>query len=155
MQLCESFNQFSYNVVPSLNIPKSLSDENPIMSIIKSFEKHPRIVKIMIKVLVSTLHFRKTSCNKVEKIISNLNFKNSCQIEDIPTKIIKMNKDLIAKFTAGNFNSCIDEVEFPSELLHADIVPIHKKKDTSSKSNNRLLSILSTYFLISKSVWKN
>ena len=125
------------------------------MSVIKSFEKHPRIVKIMIKALVSTLHFRKTSCNKVEIIIRNLNFKKSCQIEDISTKIIKLNKDLIAKFTVGNFNSCIDEVEFPSELLHADIVPIHKKKDTSSKSNNRLLSILSTYFLISKSVWKN
>ena len=50
------------------------------------------------------------------------------QQEDIPTNIIKLNKDVIAKFTAENFNSCIDEGEFASELKHADIVPIHKKE---------------------------
>ena len=78
-------------------------------------------------------------------IISNLNIKKSCQQEDIPTKIIKLNKDLIAKFITENFDSCIDEGEFPSELNHVDIVPIHKKKDKSDKSNRRPLSILSNY----------
>ena len=91
------------------------------------------------------IHFRKTSCNEVEKIISNLNIKKSCQQEDIPTKIIKLNKDLIATFIAENFNSCIDKGEFPSELKHADIAPIHKKKDRSDKSNYRPVSILSNY----------
>ena len=56
-----------------------------------------------------------------------------------------MNKDLIAKFIVENFNSCIDEGEFPSELKHADIVPIHKKKDKSDISNYRPVSILSNY----------
>ena len=67
------------------------------------------------------------------KIVCNLNIKNSYQ-QDIPTKIIKLNKDLIAEFIAENFNSCIDEGEFPSEFKHADIVPVHKKKDKSDKS---------------------
>ena len=89
---------------------------DPIMSVIKSFDKHPSIVKIKAKAFDSTFHFRKTSCNEVEKIISNLNIKKSCQQEDIPTKIIKLNKDLIAEFIAENFNSCIDEGEFPSGL---------------------------------------
>ena len=40
---------------------------------------------------------------------------------------------------------CIEEGEFPSELKHADIVPIHKKKDNSDKCNYRPLSILSNY----------
>ena len=76
---------------------------------------------------------------------SQQNIKKSCQQEDIPTKIIKLNIDLIAKFIAENFNSCIDEGEFPSELKHADIVSIHQKKDKSDKSNYRPVSILSNY----------
>ena len=150
-ELCEAFNQFFSNVVPSLNIPKAKSfltasdNLDLIMSVIKSFDKHPSIVKIKAKGFDSTFHFRKTSCNEVEKIISNLNIKKSCQQEDIPTKIIKLNKDLIAKFIAENFNSCIDKGEFPSELKHADIAPIHKKKDRSDKSNYRPVSILSNY----------
>ena len=59
---------------------------------------------------------------------------------------------MIAKFITENFNFRIDEVEFPSELKHAIIVPNHKKKDMSNKSNYRLVSILSDYLLISKSV---
>ena len=56
-----------------------------------------------------------------------------------------MNKDLIAKFIAEDFNSCIDEGEFSSESKHADIVPIHKKKDRSGNSNYRPVSILFNY----------
>ena len=55
---------------------------------------------------------------------------------------------LVAKFIAKNCNSCIDEVEFTSELKHANIVPIYKKKDKSDKSNYRPArpaSILSNY----------
>ena len=150
-ELCETFYQFFSNVVPSLNIPKpkpfpTASDNlDPIMSVIKSFDKHPSTVKIKAEGFDSTFHFRKTSCNEVEKIISNLNIKKSCQQEDIPTKIIKLNKDLIATFIVENFNSYIDKGEFPSELKHADIVLIHKKKDKSDKNNYITVSILSNY----------
>ena len=71
-ELCETFNQLFYNVVPTLNIPKpksfpTASDNlDPIMSVIKSFDKHPGIVKIKAKGFDSTFHFRKTSCNVVE-----------------------------------------------------------------------------------------
>ena len=44
-----------------------------------------------------------------------------------------------------NFNSCIDESEFPFGLKHPDIVPIHKKKYKSGKCNYRPVSILSNY----------
>ena len=84
------------------------------MSVIKSSDNHPSIVKIETKALDSTFHFRKTSGNEVEKIISKLDIKKTCQEEDIPIKIIKLNKNLIAKFKDENFNSCIDEGEFPS-----------------------------------------
>ena len=128
---------------------------DPIMSVIKSFDKHPGIIKIKAKAFDSTFHFRKTSCNEVEKIISNLNIKMSCQQGDILTRIIKLNKDLIAKFKAENFNSCIDEGEFLSKLIHADIAPIHKKKCKSYKSNYRPVSILSNYSKVNEKLIYN
>ena len=56
-ELCETFNQFLSNVVPTLNIPKPKSflmasdNLDPIMPVIKSFDKHPSIVKIKAKAL--------------------------------------------------------------------------------------------------------
>ena len=84
-EICETCNQFFCNVVPTLNIPKQKSlpkasnDLDPIMPVIKYFDKHPSTVKIKAKDFDSTFHFRKTSCNEVENIISNLNIKKSCQ----------------------------------------------------------------------------
>ena len=56
-----------------------------IMSVIKSFDKHPSIVDVKAKELDSTFDFRKTSCNEVGKILSNLNIKKTCQQQDVPT----------------------------------------------------------------------
>ena len=106
-----------------------------IMSVIRSFDKHPSIVEIQAKALDSKFHFRKTSCSEVGKIVSDLNIKEYWKQEDVPTKIIKLNKDLIATFIAENFNFCIDQGEFPYELKHANIVPIHKKKNKSDLNN--------------------
>ena len=85
----------------------------------KAIKKRSRLRNIFLKHIIYshdiiTFHFRKTSGNEVEKIINNLDIKKSCQQEDILTKITKLNKDMIAKFIAQNFNSCIDEGEFCS-----------------------------------------
>ena len=74
-------------------------------------------------------------------IISQLNTAKTCQNANTPTKIIKINKDIFAKFISNNFNHCIDEGEFPYELKHADVVPVHKKKDKCVKENYRPVSI--------------
>ena len=71
----------------------------------------------------------------------------SCQKEDIPTMIIKLNEDLIVKFISHNFDFCIGGSEFSFELKHANFVPIHKKKDKSDKSNYRAVSTLSKVVL--------
>ena len=59
--------------------------------------------------------------------------------------IIKLNKDLISKIIAEVFYFCTDKVEFPSESKHADIVPIHRKKDKSDKNNYIPVSIFYDY----------
>ena len=83
----ETFNQFFSNVVSSLNIlklkPFPIASENfdPIMYVIKSFDKHPSKIKTKTKALDTTFYFRKTNCYEVEKIFSNLNTKKSSQRE--------------------------------------------------------------------------
>ena len=142
-ELCETFDQFFSNVVPTLNIPKQSfpmvsGNLDPIMSVIKFPDKHASIVKIKAKVLDSTFHFRKKlAAVKLKRLSVISTLKNLANKKIFPRKIIKLNKDLIAKFIPENVNFGIDEGEFPSELKHADIVPVHKKKDKSDKSNYR------------------
>ena len=100
-ELHETFNQFFYKVVSNLNIPKPktfpITSKNfdPYISVIKSSDKHPSIIKSKTKALDTTYYFRKTSCNEVEKIFSNLNTKMSSQQKLALSKITKLNQDLI------------------------------------------------------------
>ena len=57
--------------------------------------------------------------------------------------MIKLNKYIFAGFIAKDFNNCVDKGVFPDDLKHADVTPIHKKKDKSDKTNYRPVSILS------------
>ena len=45
-------------------------------------------------------------------------------------------------FICLHFNYCIDTGEFPQVFKHADITPVHKKKEKSGKTNYRPVSIL-------------
>ena len=72
--------------------------------------------------------FENTYTDVVVKVINNLNVAKSCQMNDIPTKVIKINKDIFTNFIMDHFNYFIAYGEFPDELKHPDIIPIHKKE---------------------------
>ena len=80
---------------------------------------------------------------KYKNIIRGMNVHKTCQLKDIPTKIIKMNSDIFANFTCLPFNYCIDIGEFPQEFKNADIIPVHTKKEKGEKTNYTPVSILS------------
>ena len=71
-----------------------------------------------------------------------MNVHKTCQLKDIPTKIIKMNSDIFGNFNSLHFNYCIDTGEFPQEFKNADIIPAHKKREKSDKTNYRPVGIL-------------
>ena len=50
------------------------------------------------KKLNSTFSFQNTDTDVVIKVINNLNAAKTCQVNDIPTKAIKINKDIFANF---------------------------------------------------------
>ena len=76
------------------------------------------------------------------KVINNLSVAKTCQVNDIPTKVIKINKDIFANFIMDHFNYCIANGEFPDELEHVDVIPVHKKNEKCNKTNYRPVSIL-------------
>ena len=67
-----------------------------------------------------------------------MNISKACQNTDNPTKIIKSNADLLFR----NFNYCLEKSEIPCMLKHADVVPVHKKKEKTDRANYRPMSIL-------------
>ena len=85
---------------------------------------------------------KETNSNEVIKLIKNLNVNKACQNTDTPTKITKSNADLFASYIFRNYNYCLEKGEFPCVLKHADVVPVHKKKEKTDKANYRPLSIL-------------
>ena len=83
------------------------------------------------------------------KVIINLNAAKSCEINDIPTKVNKMNKDIFAKFIMDHFNYCITYGEFPDELKHFNVTIVQKKNEKCDKTNYRPAKILSNISKIS------
>ena len=105
-------------------------------------QNHPSAVNVKQREFNSIFSFKNTNENEVRKIIKNLNVRKTCQGSDTPTKIIKLNIDLFSSFICQNFNYCISISKFPNELKHADVIPVHTKKDKSDKTNYRPINKL-------------
>ena len=103
------------------------------------FSTHSKITQALriskVKSFNSTFSFENTYTDEVMKVINNLNVAKTCQVNDIPTKVIKMNKDIFANFITDHFNYRIAYGEFPDELKHTDVIPVHKKNEKCNKTN--------------------
>ena len=53
-----------------------------------------------------------------------------------------MNKYIFPNFITDHFNYCIANGEFPDELKHPDVIPVHKKNKKCNKTKCRPVSIL-------------
>ena len=89
-----------------------------------------------------TFSFENTYTDVVIKVLNNLNVAKTCQVNDIPAKVIKMNKGIFANFITDHFNYCIAYGEFPDESKYADAIPVHKKNEECNKINYRPVRIL-------------
>ena len=114
---------------------------DPVLAATIMFQDHPSIKNIREKNFKSVFSFTHTNDLEVKKIIRGMNVHKTCQLKDIPTKIIKLNSDIFANFICLHFNYCIDNGEFPQEFQKADIIPVHKKNEKSDKTNYRPVSI--------------
>ena len=104
-------------------------DSDSVLSVLNAFENYPSIKNIKSKKFNLTFSFESTNADVIMKVINNLNVVNSCQINDIPTKVIEMSKDIFANFITDHFNYRIAYGEFPEVML------AHKKKEKCDKKN--------------------
>ena len=78
----------------------------------------------------------------ISKIINNLDTSKGTQLGNVPTNIMKDNKDLFSYFISASSNNAVSKGVFPDELKHADIRPIYKKDSRNEKENYNPVSIL-------------
>ena len=153
--IAETFNKFFANIVPSLGL--QCKDEllasvehiqDPLEKIIEKFKQHPSIIAIMKhRPNKSNFSFSRVAKRSIESLIKTLDSSKTIQKDNIPTKIIKENIDIMSNIFHEDINKCFSESFFPDDLKRAEVIPVFKKdikKDSKTlKENYRPVSILS------------
>ena len=141
LQTAEVLNTFFGNIVKNLeknhysNFDSVINNVKvPTLRAILKYRDHPSILAIQNNIKNGIkLAFEEIDLISIEKEIRNLKMNKASQSSDIPTKIIKQNVDIFAKFLWEIINSSIKPSTFPSCLKSADMTPLHKKGKNRQK----------------------
>ena len=145
-KVAEIFWSYFDGILDGLNISKEHSD--PILNAIKTFKKHPSILKIKELNSGCRFSFENVSLEDVKKVTRELDISKASQLLDIPTKIFKQNADIFSEFFFVNINHSMNNSTFPEQLKWADVKPVFKKNSRTDKENYRPVSILPNIFKI-------
>ena len=98
-------------------------------------------------------HLKKRQCKsiilnpsdeyEIIEAINGLNCHKSQGYIDVPVKLIKHAKFIIANYLRGSFNSCIEKGYYPDQVKIAKVVPLYKSGNKTEVGDYRLISILS------------
>ena len=149
-QIAEIFNSYFANIVENLDITGFSTFDysydpgmDYISNIIEKFKSHPSIMKIKENVNVNTcFNFTNVDQSFISDKINSLDKKKSTTFNNIPTKILVENEDIISPFITEMYNQSNCKSNFPKSLKLADVTPAHKKEDRTKKDNYRNVSIL-------------
>jgi exonuclease III/predicted transport protein len=163
-EIAETFNNFYVDVVSSLGIDGNKALENdtsgitdPVLKAVKRFEDHPSILEIKKNVTIDT-EFSFSEVTKEEMLIEidKLKVKKAGTYMNIPTRILKEAKDVVAEPLMQIWkNEVIMNKKFPSKLKLADITPIFKKLQNIKKENYRPVSLLPVVSKIFERIMQN
>ena len=109
--------------------------------IIDSFRFHPSIKNIKRNYQITSKFSFKPVSEKFVKDIVNYLSLNKAAGGKIPPKILK-ECDFSFHFLTNCINEAIKNKKFPDSTKLSNIVPVHKKKDRTDKTNCRRVSIL-------------
>ena len=89
-----------------------------------------------------TFSFDLVSSDTIFKEILSLDTKKATKNNDVPTKIVKANADLLSIFASNAFNEFVISCKFLPVLKLVDVKPVHKKASRLEKTNYRPVSLL-------------
>lgn len=94
--------------------------------------------------MIPDLNLSNTTPEHIKKIIKKFQPKNSCDIQGISTKMVKLIGDSIAYPLSHIFNLSLFSGLFPSKLKQCRVIPIFKAGDNRECDNYRPISLLSS-----------
>ena len=114
-----------------------------IANIIVKSRNHPSILTIKERVKVEKCFSflpvdESVRCDKID----SLDERKPTTYNNIPTRILVNNKDIISPFITEMYNVSNRKSNFPNSLKLADVTPAHKKDERIIKDNYRNVSIL-------------
>ena len=119
---------------------------HPVEPTILKYKNHPSLNTIRAKISKLdnlNIYFEYTFFEKTLKELKIPDPKKASQVNDIPVKVIKENKDIVAFFIHYNLSNLLSSFTSPTALKYADVKPVFKKDDISDNENYRPISILS------------
>ena len=156
-RLVNIFNDHYINIVESTlgASPNSMGDpsdpnrdETTVREILVRFKDHPSICKIrdhMSGTTFGNFSLPLATREEVNKIISDIDTSKSCGPDKIPPKLVKISADLLDKPLTTIINDIVINNRFSENAKCANVPPIYKKSDRSSKINYRPVSLLNVF----------
>jgi len=92
--------------------------------------------------LCSSFYLHELSEEKVVRLIEIFSEGKSKNKNDVPTKVIKLSKFVLAPVLTRIFNKCINEGFYPDCLKVAEVIPICKSGEQNICSKYRPISVL-------------
>lgn len=139
--IAHTFNHYFVNVAANLFKTRCTSEAISISEIIVSYADHPSVRRIKSRFPPDNFEFPHIEPLEVFKVISGLDsFKSNSG--PIPAKVLKLAAEECCVPLTDCINALINDGVFPDELKLADVIPVHKRDETTCKENYRPISLL-------------
>ena len=83
-----------------------------------------------------------TCVSEIKNILSGMQSKNCCGLDEIPMSILKLSPDIILLTLCHIFNLSLGQGKFIDEFKKAKIIPVHEKGSKTDVNNYRPISLL-------------
>ena len=121
-ECAEILNNFFSDAAINLGVDRELFTNasyasDPITMAIEKYNNHPSIMKLNQEGFPSSyFSFEYISENDMLMVIQNLDSSKAYQKDNIPSKLLKKNKDIFSKLLTNNVCRCINNGLFPNNL---------------------------------------
>ena len=145
-KIASIFNAYFNTIATNLDIPpipgENIEDLDPLSTATAKYARHPSILKIKSMFHCHNFELKAVTRDTMIKEILSLNPGKKVS-GSIPIKALQLSVYECADVLTFCFNdSIIRSSIFPDELKLAEIIPVHKKGDTTDKANYRPISLL-------------